>query len=264
MPAVPRRAEFGVGPIVSMTAAVLFAACLVAGERPAVAIIVDDLGNRYADDHAAISLPGPIAYGILPFTPLGRSLAHTANAEGREVLLHLPMEADDDNHLLGPGALNMQMNRDDFVVAVRNALADVPHLSGVNNHMGSLLTRDPERMRWLMDEIRTRGGLVYVDSRTTSETAARQAALEANVPYIARDVFLDNNRSPAYIHAQFDRLVALALERGSAVGIGHPYPETTAVLLERLGALERVRLVSLAELRASRACATNRRRALAN
>lgn len=230
----------------------LIGACLALTDAPAIAIIVDDLGYRPAEDHAALTLPGPVAYGILPFTPHGRELAAAVHASGREVLLHLPMEAESDNHLLGPGALYVSMSRPAFGEAVQRALGELPHLVGVNNHMGSRLTRDEERMRWLMEELGLHGSLVYVDSRTTALTVARKAARVAQVPYLARDVFLDNQRDADYIHAQLDALVSRARERGYGIGIAHPHPETTAVLRQRLAALGDVHLVSLTQLRQPR------------
>ena len=47
-----------------------------------------------------------------------------------------------------------------------------------------------------------------------------------------RDVFLDSDPSPDAVAFQFERLVALARQRGYALGIGHPYPATLE-LLER-------------------------------
>ncbi len=221
---------------------------------PTIALIIDDLGNRHRQDHAAIALPGPLAYAILPFSPFATELAVAANSSGKEVLLHLPMEAEESNHLLGLGALDTDMPRDAFVAALHRALNAVPHLSGVNNHMGSRLTRDLERMRWLMAELRNTDNLLYIDSRTTPKSVARQAAAEAEIPFVARDIFLDNRRETSYIHAQIDALIAHARSRGDGVGIAHPYPETIAVLVERLEMLDDVRLVSLSTLLGQREC----------
>jgi len=236
--------------------ALVLSTCLGGNDltTPTIALIIDDLGNRPRQDHAAIDLPGPLAYAILPFSPFATELAVAANSLGKEVLLHLPMEAEASNHLLGPGALNTDMTRDAFVTALRRALNAVPHLSGVNNHMGSRLTRDLERMRWLMAELRNTENLLYIDSRTTPRSVARQAAEEAEIPFVARDIFLDNRRETSYIHAQIDALIAHARSNGDGVGIAHPYPETIAVLLERLKMLDGIRLVSLSTLLGRREC----------
>ena len=237
-------------------ALVLLSACLAVHDTatPRISIIIDDLGHRPRYDHAAIDLPGPLAYAILPYSPFARELAEAAQAAAKEVLLHIPMEAESENHLLGRGALDTTMPHEVFVKTLRHALTSVPYLSGVNNHMGSRLTRDLVRMRWLMMELRNIGNLVYVDSRTTPMTVAERAASEAKVPFIARDVFLDNRRDAAYIHAQIDALISHAHTNGEGVGIAHPHPETIAVLIERLTMLEGVRLVSLTELLRSRIC----------
>ncbi len=240
---------------------VFLTACMAVEEIaiPKIAIIIDDLGNRPQQDRAAIDLPGPLAYAILPYSPFVHELAEAARASGKEVLLHLPMEAETNNHLLGRGALDTTMPHDIFVTTLRDALMSVPHVSGVNNHMGSRLTRDLERMRWLMTELRAIGDLVYVDSRTTPKTVARRAASEIDVPFVARDVFLDNRREADYINLQIDALISHARSNGEGIGIAHPHPETIAVLIERLEGLDNVRLVSLSALVGSRKCVSNSR-----
>ena len=233
-------------------AVVLISAALGVGaaERNSamIAIIIDDLGNRSQLDRAAVDLPGQLAYAILPHSPAALDLANAANAAGKEVLLHLPMEAENNNHLLGPGALEVSMEHHQFKSVLTRALHAIPHLMGVNNHMGSLLTQDRQHMEWLMQQLHSVDGLIYVDSRTTPRTVAARAALEAGVPYLSRDVFLDNRRDRPYIHRQLDRLIAHAHKHGAAIGIGHPHPTTLAVLQHRLQRLESVRLVPLAHM----------------
>lgn len=165
-------------------------------------------------------------------------------------MLHLPMEPV-ATRPLGPGGLTLQMSRSDFVRTVTDGLAAVPHVRGVNNHMGSLLTRHPGQMAWLMNAISSFGPLYFIDSRTTAESVALELADEHRIPHRKRDVFLDNQRSPALIRRQFEKLVQLARRDGAAVGIGHPYPETLTVLeqlLPRLGPEHDVRLVPVSEL----------------
>jgi hypothetical protein len=43
-------------------------------------------------------------------------------------------------------------------------------------------------------------------------------------------VFLDSDRDPERIRGQFERLLAVAEERGGAIAIAHPYPETLEIL----------------------------------
>lgn len=204
---------------------------------PRVAIIIDDLGNSMASGEQALALPGALTYAILPQLPYSTEIAQRAHAAGREVMLHLPMQAREDR-ALGPGALTRAMDRFEFARTLRASLASVPHVAGVNNHMGSLLTGDPSAMRWLMEDLACHDRLYFIDSRTDVRTLAARFAREAGLWHAERDVFLDHVQDEAAITAQFRRLLALARRNGSAIGIGHPYPETLAVLARELPLLE--------------------------
>lgn len=196
-----------------------------------------------------MALPGPVTLAFLPHTPYAAQLAHTAFDGGKEIMLHLPMDSAAPRPL-GPGGLGLRMEEERFLEILRDDLAAVPHISGVNNHMGSLLTLHAGRMGWLMAELGTHDGLYFVDSRTTPASVALDTARRYGIPGAARDVFLDHDRRPATIRLQLDRLLAKARAAGAAIGIGHPHPETLAVLEERLPALARegVRLVPLSRL----------------
>lgn len=204
---------------------------------PVIAIIIDDLGDRLPEGEQAIALPGPVACAFLPHTPYAASLARRAAEAGKEVLLHLPLQAVDHNYLLGPGALTLDESERQFRVTLRRDLASIPQVQGVNNHMGSLLTRHPGAMGWLMSELAAHGGLFFVDSYTTVQSVALQLADENNIPAARRDVFLDNDTAPEAIRFQFERLLTIARRQGHAIAIGHPHPTTLAVLAEELARL---------------------------
>ncbi len=220
------------------------------GALPAIAIIIDDIGHAASAGRRAIALPGPVAMSVLPHTPHGRSLAVEAHARGKEVMLHLPLQAESSNQYLGPGAILLDTTREEFAEVMLRNLAAVPHASGVNNHMGSLLTRHPGHMAWLMEEIKRHDGLFFVDSRTTRHSVALALAEESGVPAARRDVFLDNDPDPVRVAAQFDRLTRLALRDGAAIGIGHPHPSTMSLLEDMLPRIQRsgVRLVRVRDL----------------
>ena len=223
---------------------------LTAGQLPRIAIIIDDLGYQLTAGHRAIALPGPVACAILPGAPRARQLANAANDNGKEVLLHLPMQAVDNAGRVEETRMTLDMSRGNFATAFKAAFDSVPHAIGINNHRGSLLTRHPGHMRWLMEELLARDGLFFVDSFTTHESVALQIANEAGVQAMKRDVFLDPDRSAATLQHEFQRLKALATKRGSAIAIGHPYEATLAMLeyeLPRLAA-QGFELVAVSEL----------------
>jgi polysaccharide deacetylase 2 family uncharacterized protein YibQ len=229
------------------------AASAAEGRLAPVAIVIDDLGNRRSEDLRAVELPGPLTYAFLPHTPHAASLARIAHSLGKQVLVHLPMEAH-NGRALGPGGLTAALARHQFERRVRAALDAVPHATGASNHMGSLLTSMPQPMDWLMHVIAGRSGWLFLDSRTTVETVAEHRAVAAGVATTWRDVFLDNVPTHTAISTQLERLLRKARREGTAVAIGHPHPETVAVLARELPRLEQrgVRLTTLSEVVAMR------------
>lgn len=217
---------------------------------PRISIIIDDMGNRLREGREAIALPGKLTYAILPHTTFSKRLATAAHDANKEVMLHQPMEAMSDNHLLGEGGITLDMTQSDIERTLRRNLASVPHSVGINNHMGSLMTRHPGNMAWLMDVLKRRGNLYFIDSKTTPESIADRVAAEHQVPHSTRNVFLDHDTHPEAIKGQFARLIQQAKLTGSAIGIGHPHPETIAVLQELLPGLEQqeVKLVPVSEM----------------
>ena len=103
--------------------------------------------------------------------------------------------------------------------------------------MGSLLTQLPEQMRWLMEELARHKDLFFIDSRTTPLTVAYHQAVHEGLHSLRRNIFLDNDIDISAINRQFIKLLAIARVKGSAVAIGHPYPETLTYLENMLPAL---------------------------
>jgi polysaccharide deacetylase 2 family uncharacterized protein YibQ len=228
----------------------LISAAGVAAESPRIAIIIDDLGYQLEAGHRSINLPGPVACAILPSTPRATKLAETAFANGKEVLLHLPLQAGSEDGRPEPGGLLLDMSREQFTTTFAKNLDSVPHAIGVNSHRGSMLTRHPGHMSWLMEELFKRGDLFFVDSYTTHQSVALQLARENGVPALRRDVFLDPDRKAETVQREFERLKDLARKNGAAIGIGHPFPSTLALLEREIPKLndEGIELVSISEL----------------
>ncbi len=200
----------------------------VEGQAPVVAIIIDDLGINIPATRLALRLPPPVTLSFLPYGYRLHELGGTARAAGDEVFLHLPMQpvggADP-----GPDALVEGLSPAEIARRVSWALSQVPDADGVNNHMGSRLTADRDAMMLVMGDLAGRG-LVFVDSLTASGSVAAATARSAGIPATTRDVFLDDDQSAAAIGGQLAKLETIARRTGSAVGIGHPYPDTLAVL----------------------------------
>jgi len=139
-------------------------------------------------------------------------------------MLHAPM-ANETGAALGPGALTEEMTQEEIHQTLSASLDSIPHVQGINNHMGSRLTQSQDHMNWVMDTVSHRG-LYFIDSLTNPASVAKSTAAEEGILTAKRDVFLDNDRDLEGLTHQFQRALTIAKRSGSAILIGHPYPET--------------------------------------
>ena len=235
----------------------LFAASAAADQRPVLSLVIDDLGYSLDNGMAAIELDGDHTYAILPGSTYAHRLAQHAHRRGKEVILHMPMQSIHSRAAQEPNALNEGMDEDQLTGRVHSLLDSVPHIRGVNNHMGSHLTEFDFFMRPVMDSIRSYDPRLYfLDSRTSPLSVAHAQALDAGLASIRRDVFLDNETHAESIYLQFRIWLTRAREHGSAIAIGHPHSETLEVLRKHLqasaSAFEFLPVSRLIELRRTR------------
>lgn len=236
-PAAPRGVTRH-APAIHHSAAGSLAAATI---RPRVAIVMDDAGASVQQIQPLGLLDARLTLAVIPYLRDSVGVADYWHGRGREVILHLPMEADDDAaHAPGAGALRPGMADDVVRDVVLRDVAAVPHITGVNNHMGSRATSDPRLMRVFLEALRP-SGLYFLDSRTSGKSVAYATAQQLGIRSAMRNgAFLDDERTPAAIHAALARLLQQAREQGAAIGIGHvTSPETIAVLTRELPALAR-------------------------
>lgn len=216
-------------------------------ENAKVAIIIDDIGYRKTDANV-LQLPSNITLSILPHTPYGKSLALQGHTDNHEIMLHIPMEAE-NGKFLGPGGLTRDMDESMIRNNLKEAFEEIPFAMGINNHMGSLLTSLHQPMSWIMKFIKEQN-VIFIDSVTSSKSRVGNIAQKLGVPTLQRDVFLDNNLEHVYIAEQFSRLIKRAQKNGIAIAIAHPHPETIASIKQLLPLLTKknIELVTISQL----------------
>ncbi|MFT7221297.1 MAG: polysaccharide deacetylase 2 family uncharacterized protein YibQ [Candidatus Azotimanducaceae bacterium] len=213
-----------------------------------IAIIIDDLGHNQSRGKRAIDLPAALTFAVIPQTAYGKTLANYAHSSGKEVMVHLPM-ANTYGRPMEKLALTHNLTEMEIAEVFETAVSLVPYATGINNHMGSALTQQPQAMAWLMRVVK-KHEFYFVDSRTTHRSVALEIAQLENLESARRDIFLDNDRSAPAIDKQFRKLLKLAKERTSALAIGHPYPSTLDYLSQAIPLLEAegITIVSVSEL----------------
>ncbi|PLY02589.1 MAG: hypothetical protein C0623_03800 [Desulfuromonas sp.] len=202
--------------------------------KPQVVIIMDDLGRSLTRAKELINLGLPVTFSILPGEQLATDVALLAARSGYEVMIHLPMEPHSYPETNpGPEALLLGQSESEMIRKVHSYFSKVPYAAGANNHMGSRFTEFDRGMKTVLNVLREKG-MFFIDSRTTGQSVALSVAGELGVPNAVRDVFLDNVAEVDPIRQQIRKLIKLALKRGSAIGICHPYPETIEALRQEV------------------------------
>lgn len=217
---------------------------------PRLAIVIDDMGQDLRKLDELFKVGAPITIAILPYLQYSSDTANKAHLRGWEVILHLPMEPQgSDEHDPGKGALWTAMTPAEVRGQLDGDIKAVPYAIGMNNHMGSKFTEDAPLMREVL-AVAKKKKLFFLDSRTSAKSVASLLAREMGVANADRDVFLDNERDVSSIKKRISEAVRLARKHGSAIAIGHPYPETIKALQEMVPGLSgsEITVVRLSEL----------------
>lgn len=221
-------------------------------ETNKLAIIIDDFG--YYNNNTIeqfINLEYAVTLSIIPGQKYSRELAKKARQKNKEVMLHLPMEAEQDDVEQNEYTILTSMSDENISARIKKALKAIPNPVAVNNHMGSKATADRRVMNVLLRELKKKG-IIFIDSRTTSKSVAEEIARLHNLPFAKRTVFLDGSeeRTENYVRNQLIKASKIAERKGSVIVIGHPHKETIAVLKNELPLLEKkgVEVVSVSEL----------------
>ena len=224
----------------------------VEGAQPLLAIIIDDFGNNYGPVvRRLLDLDIPLTVSILPGLRRSERVEREARERGHGIFLHLPMEpVGYPQHDPGPVALFAGMATDSILEILDRHAAGFRGLDGLNNHMGSRATRDPQVIAPLLEWAAERR-LIVVDSWTHPRSRLHQMAVERGLPSLAADEFLDGmEEDEAGVTEKLLELMEIARQRGWALGIGHPRSETINVLEKMVPRLQDhdFRVVTVPEL----------------
>ncbi|QIM69472.1 divergent polysaccharide deacetylase family protein [Basfia succiniciproducens] len=212
-----------------------------------LAIVIDDLGYHPREDAAILAMPKEISVAIIPSAPYARQRNQLAYEQGRDILIHMPMQPISQMNIEA-GGLSIGMDAQQVAHNVQQAKNIVSHAIGMNNHMGSAATADRPLMTELMAELRKQH-LFFLDSRTIGRSVAEKIAKESGVRALQRHIFLDDSDVYGDVQRQFQQAIHYARKHGTAIVIGHPRKNTVAVLRQGLANLPPdIQLVSMGSL----------------
>ncbi|MBN2049529.1 MAG: divergent polysaccharide deacetylase family protein [Spirochaetales bacterium] len=195
-------------------------------------IIIDDVGYGLKELEPFLKLDIPMTFAVLPRLRYTVEAARTLHDQGKQVILHQPMEPLGDENP-GEGAVYTGMKPEEIRRVLDENLKENPFAVGMNNHMGSKVTSDPEAMKVILGFAKEKK-LYYLDSYTTGSSVGKAVADTVKLRFTWRNsMFLDNDRHRESILEALRAGLETAEKRGHAVMIGHIMSnELAEILLE--------------------------------
>ncbi|MBT3989359.1 MAG: divergent polysaccharide deacetylase family protein [Rhodospirillaceae bacterium] len=203
---------------------------------PKIAIVIDDAGVDRKRTAAVTALPAPLTIAFLTYAGALPKQTKAATAAGHEIMVHMAMEPLNRSVDPGPNVLLIESEAAEILKRLRWGLDRFSGYVGINNHMGSKFTSDPQGMNIVMRELKRRG-LLFLDSRTSGSTVGASVALANDVPFTQRNIFLDNVPTVEAINKQLRQMEIFAKRNGYAVAIGHPRDATINALSQWLAVM---------------------------
>lgn len=188
--------------------------------------VIDDAGYSIEQLQVFLDSPAPVTIAVLPHLPYSAEAAVRSHASGKEVIVHMPMEALNGELDPGPGAIYVGDSADEIREKTIAAFTSVPHAIGANNHMGSAVTRNSNAMESFLRTMKDLDeDFFFLDSRTTNDSVGIKMAGKSGVRSVERDIFLDNEDTRSAIIAAIEDAKSVSRKQGHAVMIGHVFSE---------------------------------------
>ena len=215
------------------------------GGKPKLVIIIDDVSTS-----AQLKRIKALHIKVTPsiFPPSELSMKSHRLAKGLDhYMIHLPMESGSKQFNKQFKTLKTTYTQAQIEARAKELRRLFPTARYINNHTGSVFTDNYQAMQRLYTALR-KEGFVFVDSRTIASTKVPKIAAKLGDAYVARDIFIDNEHTVPYIHAQLRKAVRMAKKKGYAIAIGHPHKMTMKALSSAGSIFKGVDLVYLDEI----------------
>ena len=218
---------------------------------PRIALMVGGLGlNAEGTANAIAELPGAVTLGFAPYGAALAQQAAEARKAGHETVLQAPMEGFSNSASApGPHLLTTAAASADNLDSLHWLMGRFAGYVAVANHLGGKFTADRQAIAPVLNEIAARG-LGYLDDGSSPQSLAPDLARTMPMPAARADVIIDDNPSAAALDAALARLIELARQRGTAIGVASASANSVEHLARWARALEAkgVALVPLSAL----------------
>ena len=201
--------------------------------KPRIAIIINNLGlSATYTEQILKMMPKNVTLSFSHISPQLKKWVREARQKGYEILIDLPMEPigfpmNDPGRSTLLTSLNEveNLNRLEYIMVQSGGYV------GLLSTHGDKFTLNSELLLPILKSIKTRG-LLYVDSRTTSQSLGPELSSNIQLPRAFNNVFIDKTPSRDYITTKLRELERIAVDKKFAVAIAQPLPLSIEIINE--------------------------------
>ncbi|MCL2565161.1 MAG: divergent polysaccharide deacetylase family protein [Defluviitaleaceae bacterium] len=186
-----------------------------------LAVIINGFGNGAEGTREFMYLDVPFTAAVLPGGTYTGDESRQLLANGKEVIIHMPMEARNMRNISLPEISIMDSNtKAEARAALLKAIDQIPGATGINNHLGTQVMTNEELVTTILSTVQEHN-LYFVDSLTGNNSKALEIAENLGTQVYIADILLDGRNDIRRIERNLRRAGEQADENGFAIVIGH-------------------------------------------
>lgn len=196
-------------------------------QKPRIAILVTNLGLNQNSTELALSLPGEVSLGFLPYTKKLKPLFKKAKELEHEVFIYIPFETE-KYPMDFPGHLPILKNLtiDENIYRLNTHISEFPGISGVYASYKEAFISDFEKSMPIISELNQKRLSLFFGKAGADQGFTG----ERNIKTFAADIILDAEPNIASIKGNLDKLVEIAKAKNYAIAYAENYPVTIYTL----------------------------------
>ena len=188
-------------------------------------IIINGFGNGADGTREFMYMDIPFTAAVMPGGSYTEDEAHRLLANGKEVIINMPMEAKNMRNISLPEISITDSNtKAEARAALLKAIGQIPGATGINNHLGTKVMENEELVTTILSTA-MESNLYFVDTLTTNRSKALEVAESLGAKVYTADILLDGRGDIRRIERNLRRAGERAAENGFAVAVGHVGPQ---------------------------------------
>lgn len=224
-------------------------------EKTYMAIVIDDFGQGGNGTKDMLELDIPLTAAIMPFGETAVKDAKMAEDNGKEIMIHMPMEPEVGRaNWLGKMPITSDLSDAEVKNRTENAISILSMAKGMNNHMGSKIMQNERIVKVIFQCLKDKE-MFFLDSKTTQNSVADKMASETGIEIYSRDIFLDHVSTEDNVEKSMEEAIKVSKKKGYSIVIGHVGAQggdiTVKGIKNKINRVkeENIELVTMSELR---------------